>query len=367
MQTKAFQLVTAELEARSNKAARQQIEVGASQPIKFSFVEEDSGEITSTIDVPEDSFVNILRYLDGHELAKASCVSKVWLSVTRLPIVWEDGVDMSRLNYNKALNMTSLLKLLQRPQFANVKAFAFPKKVKIGDNTMKQLAKALPHLEALDLSDSKAKDQHVMAAIENFPSLNALRIDTWFSLTSSGITSAVQMMGEQLLDLRIETILSYVSESTMIAIATHCPNLKYFAFRDRGHYSNNLDGVTGRSVVALVRACGHLETLELHKTTCMKQCHYVEIAELVSSNLEMYALRNIIATGTIDVCEVLAEYTFLNVQDKCESRWLGIGVMFWSKYEKRDREEETKKRREEEMTNPFQGFAFDRDYEALIG
>eukprot|EP00956_Cyclotella_meneghiniana_P017259 scaffold27914_cov35-Cyclotella_meneghiniana.AAC.1 len=265
--TKAFQLVTAELEARSNKAARQQIEVGASQPIKFSFVEEDSGEITSTIEVPEDSFVNILRYLDGRELAKASCVCKVWLSVTRLPIVWEDGLDMSSLNYNKVLNMTGLLKLLQRPQFANVKAFAFPKKVKIGDNTMKQLAKALPHLEALDLSDSKAKDQHVMAAIENFPSLNALRIDTWFSLTSSGITSAVQMMGEQLLDLRIDAILSYVSQSTMEAIVTHCPNLEYFAYRNNGYsYYPNSDDVTGESVVALVRACRRLHTVELYKT-----------------------------------------------------------------------------------------------------
>eukprot|EP00956_Cyclotella_meneghiniana_P005206 scaffold6482_cov45-Cyclotella_meneghiniana.AAC.9 len=261
MQTKAFQLVTAELEARTNKAARQQIEVGASQPIKFSFVEEDSGEITSTIEVPEDSFVNILRYLDGRELAKASCVCKVWLSVTRLPVVWEDGVDMSSLNYNKVLNMTSLLKLLQRPQFANVKAFAFPKKVKIGDNTMKQLAKALPHLEALDLSDSKAKDQHVMAAIENFPSLNALRIDTWFSLTLSGITSAVQMMGEQLLDLRIDAILSYVSQSTMEAIVTHCPNLEYFAYRNNGYsYYPNSDDVTGENVVALVRACRRLHT-----------------------------------------------------------------------------------------------------------
>lgn len=347
LQTKAFQLVTAELEARSNKAARQQIEVGASQPIKFSFLEGDSEEISSTVEMPEDSFVNVLRYLDGHELAKASCVSKVWLSLTRLPIVWEDGVDMRRLNQSKVLNMTGLLKLLQRPQFANVKAFAFPMKVKMGENTMKQLAKALPHLETLDLLESKAKDRDLVAAIENFPSLKSLRVDTW-NVSSGGLSNAVRVIGEQLLELRIVANLGSVSGHAIEAISSSCSNLSLFSFRSHS-YTNypTYDGTMGDNIVALVKACCHLHTLELYETnTHVKQSHFVEVAELVSGNLEVYALRNILAYGNsgvtpngkidarvedpFDICEVLSDYTFLNVQDQFirTGTTLSTGVIF---------------------------------------
>ena len=113
---------------------------------------EDSSSNTTTIDVPEVCFVNILQYLEGSEIVhNTSLVSKVWLSASRLPLVWEDGVDLSRLNFEKrVLNMTSFLKLLERPQFARLKAIAFPYNIKLGMNSVKQLAKILPHLELFD-------------------------------------------------------------------------------------------------------------------------------------------------------------------------------------------------------------------------
>lgn len=151
--------------------------------------------------------------------------------------MYEDGLDMSRLNLKKKLNMTSLVKLLASPQFANLKALALPYKVKLGKGSVKQLAKALPHLETFDVGfyshNTKAKDEDIVSATENFTCLSGLRTDMW-NVTSFGITDAVRAMGEQLLDLRIraDTITKhYPSAATMEAITSSCPNLKYFAYR----------------------------------------------------------------------------------------------------------------------------------------
>eukprot|EP00956_Cyclotella_meneghiniana_P017260 scaffold27914_cov35-Cyclotella_meneghiniana.AAC.2 len=80
----------------------------------------------------------------------------------------------------------------------------------------------------------------------------------------------------------------------------------------------------------------------LLKFLAAKQSHFVEIAELVSNNLDMYALRNIIAYGysgvypngrineqvedPFDICEALSEYTFLNVQDQHTSPRLSTSL-----------------------------------------
>ena len=74
IQAKAFPLVMAELDARSNKAAREIMQVGSRQPIQFSFFNAndnerkmgstEGGEVT-TINLPEESFVNVLQFLDG--------------------------------------------------------------------------------------------------------------------------------------------------------------------------------------------------------------------------------------------------------------------------------------------------------------
>lgn len=350
----------AELEARASKASRKHVEVGASKPIKFSFKDEGDEETITTIDLPEESFVHILHFLDGHELLDSSLVSKVWLSATRLPVVWADGLDMSRLNLNKTLNMTSLLKLLREPQFANLKALALPHKVKLGASSTKQLARALPYLETFDVGyysgQTKAKDKDLMDAVEQFPNLSGLRTDMW-NVTSWGISTVARDMGNRLLDLRIkaETITNnYVSGHTLETIASSCPNLKYFAYKssaDSLYYNSSLDGVRGENVLALVKACPKLETLELQNVYVhFKQSHYIEIAEYVASNLETHALRNLFVYGhsgvhpsgrandkvldPFDINELLAEYTFLNVVNKfCHPR-LGTGVMFWDlKYE----------------------------------
>ena len=355
----------AELDARSNKLAVQNVQMGKSQPIRFQFqgsvgnMDEkmSASSITTTIDLPEVCFVNVLQYLDGREITNLSLVSKVWSSVSKNPIVWEDGVDMSRFNLDKKLNMTSFLKLLGLPQFSMLKALALPYNVKVGKNSVKQLAKLLPHLEVFDggyySQNAKCTDTDLLAATEYFTQLNSLRTDM-SKVTSSGIGAAVRAMGERLVDLRVfaDTIARhYPSGMTMEAIISCCPNLKYFAYRtcnSSSYYDPNLDWVTGDCIVRLVEACRRLETLELSKAYHVKQSHFVQIAKMVANKLHEFALRTmkvigyagVNPSGTIDKCcknpfnirEVLRPFTFLRIEDKFFHSRLENGIMFWSKY-----------------------------------
>ena len=305
--------------------------------------------ITTTIDLPGVCFVNVLKYLDGREITNLSLVSKVWSSVSKNPIVWEDGVDMSRFNLDKKLNMTSLLKLLGRPQFSMLKALALPYNVKLGKNSVKQLAKLLPHLEIFD----PGTDSDLLDATEYFTQLNSLRTDMR-NVTSSGIGAAVRAMGEQLVDLRVfgDSIAShYLSGMTMETITSSCPNLKYFAYRacsNTLYYDPHLDGVTGECIVRLVDGCRRLETLELSRAYHVKQSHFVQIVKMVANRLHEFALRTmkvigysgVNPSGTIDedckdpfnIREVLRPYSFLQVEDKFVHPRLENGIMFWSEY-----------------------------------
>lgn len=219
--------------------------------------------------------------------------------------------------------------MIQSDNHLTLKPTAFPNKVKLGVSSMKQLAKALPHLESIDLMGDKAKDADLMAAVEHFGNLQSLQIDT-YNATSSGITSAIRSMGHQLLELRLRTNSWFssksISASTLKAITSDCPNLKCFAFNNgRCNSAEQETNGLGDAIVALVRTLPHLETLELYNTRdVVEWCHLFEIAEFVADNLDTHALRNIVATGynrvvgdqgAFDVCEELAEYTFLNVAD----------------------------------------------------
>ena len=214
----------AELDARSHKLAAH-IQSGNNQPIRFQFQRSDNGNldekisaspITVIIDIPEVCFVNVLQYLDGREITNLSHVSKVWCSASRNALVWENGIDMSRSNLDKKLNMTSLLKLLERPQFGKVKALALPYKVKLGKNSVKQLAKLLPHLEVFDpgyySKNTKCTDSDLLAATEYFTELISLRTDM-SKVTSSGIGAAVTAMGDNWLTYEFMGIQSQVITS----------------------------------------------------------------------------------------------------------------------------------------------------------
>ena len=348
------------LDARSNRLARQAECDGEGIPIRFHFVEsddgddedlnrkmksnEDSSSITTTVDIPEVCFVNILQYLGGSEIVhNTSLVSKVWLSASRLPLVWEDGVDMSRLNFEKkVLNMTSLLKLLGRPQFAMLKGLAIPYNIKLGKTSVKQLAKTLPHLELFDpgyfhsganySKKTNCTDTDLIAASEQFTNLTSLRVDM-ANVTSNGIKVAVAALGDRLLELKAQadTICkNYLSGEVMETITSSCPNLKHFEYRS-GSCESSLDGVTGDRIVSLVEGCRRLESLELSKARNVTQSHFLQIANLVANDLDGFALRKIVANGysyAFNIQTLLAEYTFLEVKDKLVDPWLEKGIFF---------------------------------------
>ena len=113
---KAFPLVVAQLEHRSNVLARKTESQGTSLPIIFQFGDDESATMT-TVSVPEDSFVGIFSFLTGREIVNASIVSKAWLSASRVPSLWNTLDKSSGLtNSGRRMNTTALIKLLGMPQ-----------------------------------------------------------------------------------------------------------------------------------------------------------------------------------------------------------------------------------------------------------
>eukprot|EP00984_Skeletonema_dohrnii_P005769 scaffold2037_cov87-Skeletonema_dohrnii-CCMP3373.AAC.11 len=124
---KAFPLVIAELDNRSNILARKSESEGQSAQIAFRFqLTEGVGkqgegdpepEQFTTILFPEETFVGILKFLKGKELVNTvSLVCKSWLVTSRIPSLWTKLDDNCGLtNKSRKLNMTAFLKLLARP------------------------------------------------------------------------------------------------------------------------------------------------------------------------------------------------------------------------------------------------------------
>ena len=226
---KAFPLVIAELEARSALQARRSESTGLSKPIAFHF------DNDTTINIPEECFVNIMKSLTGREIVKVSTVCKTWLSASRLPSLWTKLDSSSGLTQgpNNKLNMTSFLKLLSRPQFGNVKYLSLPSKLKLGKTTGKSLANLCPLLETIDLMGSKAKDTDLLDLVQKNTNLSTVITDMW-NATSLGIRSLAQNMGERLLDLRIRgdpITQHYLTNAALTTVGSSCPNLKYFSYK----------------------------------------------------------------------------------------------------------------------------------------
>ena len=260
------------------------------------------------INLPEDSFVNILSYCTGRGVVKAGEVSEAWLATSRSPTFWEKLDSSSGLtNESKKLNATGLVQLLGRPQLASLTNLTIPYKIKIGKTTMKQIAKACPHLEALDMgytfnSGINPKDDDLIQAAESFPSLKSMRHDMW-SITAYGVGQFARAIGEQLVDLRIlgETITRhYLSDFVINIIADACKNLEHFEYKLRTYYyASSLDMLSGEGIKALVEGCRKLGVLELHHAKNVKRDTFVTmLAQDASSNPEnSFALRTINLVG----------------------------------------------------------------------
>ena len=110
--TTAFTLVMAGLEEQAIALARaNESDSGPRLPITFKLPAggkgKGRGKMTTTIHIPEDSFTNILRFLNGREVVNISLVNKAWLSASRLPNLWE-RLDKSSGLINKKGKMVRL-------------------------------------------------------------------------------------------------------------------------------------------------------------------------------------------------------------------------------------------------------------------
>ncbi|KAL9191435.1 hypothetical protein ACHAXT_001141 [Thalassiosira profunda] len=297
----AFPLVIAELEARSKALARANESEGTRLPIAFRFDD-------TVINMPEECFTNVLKFLKGAEVVRSSLVSKVWLSMSRMPALWE-RLDRSAglTNKDKKLNMTELIRLLGRPQFENLKLLSIPYKVKLGKSSIKQIAKACPHLETFDIGYScgnvHAKDGDFPDIAMHLAQLTSVRFDMW-NATNYGIQVLSQAMGDQLLDLRIKgdcITNHYLSDAALSVIASSCSSLKQFTYEivtySSRYYRSNLDSLSGAGINALVGGCRCLEVLELKNTKQVTKSDFTSLLAMLDGSGGGYALREINLVG----------------------------------------------------------------------
>lgn len=259
---RGFRLCQSVLSARANAAERTGgggggESSGIGQPLRFSL--RPGGKKS----LPEETFAHVLRFLGGREMTHTvGVVCKLWLAKTRLPGLWRRiDRDSGMANSSKRMTMKSFLKVLERPQFAQVRYLSLPSYCKLGKTTMKQISKACPFLTTLNigytgfLSGSSMREQHLLDAAEHMMNLSSIRFGGYIS--STGVENLVKEMRGQLVDLRIKG--RSVHDDSLSIIGETCANLRYFAY-----IGSNSD-FTGKGVLALLEGCKKLEVLELEQ------------------------------------------------------------------------------------------------------
>jgi hypothetical protein len=192
---KSFPLFTSELEARTSALTRKTESEGTRLPIAFHFIPysgaandgEEDGGTSVVINIPEECFIKILSFLNGKKVVNVSTVSKVWLSISRKPEVWnwlDSKNGLAWWGKDKRLNMTSLLALLGCPQFTNLKHLQLPNKCKVGKNSLRSIARACPNLETFDMGGSRGSDSDLLTATEVFSKLTGLHFCMGMDITN---------------------------------------------------------------------------------------------------------------------------------------------------------------------------------------
>ena len=311
---KAFPIVIAALDNRSNTLARKSEADGQRAQLAFRFPIEGEGKLGdeeepeqfTTIEIPEETFVGVLKFLDGREITKASLVCKSWLVSSRLPSLWEKlDATCGLTNKSRKLNMTLFTKLLSRPQFSCLKHIVMPHhSLQLSKTSIAKMAKLLPNLETFEMpsvwaTGPKLKDEHIVSLAENFTQLSAIRNIEMWSISNSGIANMAQTMGGKLLDLRINGSIYYLADSGLRAIAFWCNNLKHFSYKISWGYQAVRDYLSGDGVVNLIGKCRRLEILELKDARNVTKEHFHQILRMVEEGdgEEEFALRKINLEG----------------------------------------------------------------------
>jgi len=263
---KSVDLVRAELQHRANRMTVDSIESG-----------EKADVLLSGMSLPSILMQNILEYVPRPQaVTSASLVSKSWLAIVRAPEFWK-ALDHSAGLLEEShtiLNMTDLLKLLNRPQFASLRTLAPPNKVQNRKKALEQVAKACPLLEEIDLglgtwTHMKIDDAALRSLPPLFPHLKAVRFNT-YRVSSAGLTDWCRAMGTNLVDLAVYE--SYdkqlLSNEVLASIGKSCPKLEHFYINF--DYKTCGDGV-GKGVIDLLENCSNVKSLRLFNCNNMDQ------------------------------------------------------------------------------------------------
>jgi len=308
---RSFPLITAELEARTSALTRKTESEGTRLPIAFHFTlsaAANDGEEGSSvvIHIPEECFIKMFSFLNGKEVVNVSTVNKVWLSISRKPEVWNRLDRKHGLSWLKAkrLTVTSLLTLLGRPQFTNLKHLQLPPKCKVGKNSLRSISRACPNLETFDMGESRGVDSDLLNAAEIFSNLTGLHFCLG-NITNNGIMSAVRMMGTQLLDLSIHPphgygLSKYLSDEAVVVISEFCPNIKYFDYTTGRsvHCAAVKRDLSANSITCLIRKCRRLEVLGLGFLHAISGDDFAAILSMLEhEDNKQHALRKIHLRG----------------------------------------------------------------------
>ena len=190
---RAFNLFNAQLQHRSKVLARNATAAGAKEPL-----------LISGVSLPQDVFQKVLKFLPQNDVGwTVPLVSKVWLSGSRVPSVWESLEIKNGGGTTNKLNMTDFLAILEQPQFSQVKHLTLPFKIKFGKAGLKKLSAACPLLESLDLLKVHPDNAQLMECAEYFPHLTGVAVNLW-KATSGGVAEFSKAVGSQLQELFLE-------------------------------------------------------------------------------------------------------------------------------------------------------------------
>ncbi|KAK1743758.1 hypothetical protein QTG54_005355, partial [Skeletonema marinoi] len=113
---------------------------------------------------------------------------------------------------------------------------------------------------------------------------------------------------------------NYLSDASLGTIAKSCPNLQYFAYKISSgyYYKEELDGLSGKGILALVSDCRRLEVLELENAKRVGRETFVEILQMLALARETSAVAKAVVSdddGTFALVRLFLRGTHSSLQE----------------------------------------------------
>jgi hypothetical protein len=259
------------------------------------------------VNLSEDVFKHILDYLSTSDLVhRASLVSSVWLDCSRSPQMWNtmDPKHGMKARSKQTKNMTSLIQLLNRPQFSSLKKLVPPLRVRSTQRGFGQIAQACPLLEEIEIgyvpkSKLRISDSELVRLPSLFPHLQKVNF-SMFVICNNAVVRFVEAMAGRLVQLHV-SVGGYggragngLSDVTLESIARNCPNLESFHYGRFSLFSpHDSTPITEQGVIDLVRGCSNLKSIAL----CSSQSIGLGAFEHIASSREAQHLCHLEVTG----------------------------------------------------------------------